>query len=110
MMKFEIINPSDKAFLESDDFKTACISSILVTAHHGLKQVDGELEMPPFLFGGVDEWWNDKFNESFETSLKNIDKKEIVKVLKSFQLNGERTSLRDFVKYAHELADRIKVN
>jgi hypothetical protein len=105
-MKFEIINPSDKAYLEADDFKTACIASAMVCDAHGLSQVDGKLSMPPLLF--AQGWFLNTFKESITESFEKADKKEIMKVLKSFKLEGKRSSLRDFVGYAHNLAGAIE--
>lgn len=68
-MIFEIINPSDKYTLKSDSFEVACLVTLaLGTGKYGLSQIDGEMEMPIFAFGGseyLETWWQEKFGHPF---------------------------------------------
>lgn len=106
-MKFEIINPSDEAYLEADDFENAVLSCVVIGDGYALKQVDGELEMPIPLFSDFEVWFQKQFGKTFEESLKKMNKKEIKKILESVHLKGERTSLNDFTKYAHAMAKKF---
>jgi hypothetical protein len=104
-VKFEIINPSDKAFIESDSFETACLATcILGQGKYGLREVGGDKRMPVFLFGGHDEFFAEKFGKPFEESLNATDKAEIARALETVSLAGERTSLNDIVKRAKSYA------
>jgi hypothetical protein len=108
-MKFEIINPSDKAFIESDSFEIACLATcILSQGHYGLHEVDGEKRMPPFIFGGHDEFFKEKFGKTFQESLNSADQNEIAMALATVKLAGERTSLNDIVKQAHAYAKALR--
>lgn len=106
-MKFEIINPSDKAYLDAEEYDVACLASLLVTEQHGLKQVDGEFKMPPFLFGGADKWFTDNFKISVGEDWKK-KRKEVIACLKTVRYSDGRSSLRNFVKYAHDLAKSLE--
>jgi len=109
-MRFEIINPSDKAFCEASDYKTACIAiTTFSQGKYGLKQCDGDgdFKMPPIFFSGVG-WFVIQFSESFEKICDEIDRKEVINVLRSIQLEGERTSLNDIVGIAKVVANEIE--
>ena len=108
-MKFEISNPSDKAFIESDNFETVCLATcILGAGYYGLNEVDGEKSMPIFVLGGSDEFFKREFNKSFEKSLNAMDKNELANTLDTVHLAGARSSLNDIVKSAQSLASRMR--
>ncbi|MEN6325810.1 MAG: hypothetical protein ABFD18_06350 [Syntrophomonas sp.] len=72
-MIFEIINPSDKYTLETDDFKTACIAVLILgEGKYSIDQVDGNLNMPIFLFGGHDEWFKAQFGSTVSEVMESI--------------------------------------
>jgi len=105
-MKYEIINPHDKAYLEADDHEIAVIAIILVgKGLYGLKQVDGDFTCPvlAFISGWVKEAFGKTAQEIYD-SYDSADRSALKKVLQSFHLKGVRSSLTDFVRYAHELA------
>jgi hypothetical protein len=107
-MKFEIINPSDKAFIESDSFEMACLATcILSKGHYGLHEVKGDKRMPVLMFGGTDKFFKDNFGKEFEGSLNAADKTELAKVLQTVSLAHERSSLNDIVKSAKVFAKMI---
>jgi hypothetical protein len=109
-MIFEIINPSDKAYITSDNFEVACVAvCVLGNGHYGLHEVDGEKRMPPFLFRHPDEFFKDNFGKTFEESLKSTDKAKISAALKTVHLDGERTSLNNIVKTARAYAKALLV-
>ena len=65
-MKYEIINPHDEAYMESDSHKYASIAVLLLgVGYYGLKEVDGDFEMPVMLLGGVEEWFKQEFGMTF---------------------------------------------
>jgi hypothetical protein len=108
-VKFEISNPSDKAFVESDNFETACLAiCILGGGHYGLKQVDGDKRMPIFILGGCDEFFKETFNKSFEESINSANKSELAKVLETVSLAGERSSMNNIVKSAGQYAKALR--
>ena len=108
-MKFEIMNPSDKAFIESNSFETACVATcILGRGWYGLKEVDGENHMPTFVFGGVDKFFTEKFNKSFDEACEGADKTAIADAFNSVSLAGERTSLNDIARKAKALAEHFR--
>ncbi len=72
-MIFEIINFSDTYTLESKDFGTACIAALLLgEGQYAIQQVDGNLEMPIFLFGGCDEWFCQQFDMGLSDYMDQI--------------------------------------
>lgn len=83
-MIFEIINPSDKYTIEADDFKVACIAGLVIgDGQVGLEQVDGDLEMPIFIFGGVEEWFQEQFDTALTDLFKSIDMLELADCMDS---------------------------
>jgi len=111
-MKFEIINPSDECYIEGDDFKTIAVATALLgEGAYGLRQVDGDLEMPVLCFAGFGDpntWFKKQFNETFEQSFISINKNELKKAFLSVHLVRERSSLNDIVRYAKKLAEGLK--
>jgi hypothetical protein len=106
-MKFEIINPSDEAYIEGN-FKSCCLATLFFgNGQYGLKQVEGDLEMPLFIFGNADEWLKKQFGKTLDDLLKETSKEEIGKALLSVHLVGERSSLNDFTSYAHNLGKML---
>jgi hypothetical protein len=109
MMKFEIINPSDKAYIEADCPKVACMATIFFSqGYYGLQEVDGDFEMPVFILGGANEWFHGKFGLNIQALYDGMDKDELSKALLSVHLAGERTSMNDIVQSAHAAAAHLK--
>lgn len=108
-MKFEIVNPSDEAYIEGD-FKTCCLATLFFgEGNYGLKQVDGDLKMPLFLFGfGMEEWLKKQFGKTLDELFDETPTKDIAKALLSVHLVRERSSLNDFTTYAHNLGKRLE--
>lgn len=106
-MKFEIINPSDEAYIEGD-FKTCVLATLIFgEGKYALKQVDGDLEMPLLLFGTGEKWLKEQFGKSFTELLDEVGKEKIGKALVSVHLVRERSSLNDFTSYANELGKKM---
>lgn len=108
-MKFEIINPSDKGYIEGE-FKVCCIATLLFgEGYYGLEQVDGELKMPIFFLGGCDEWFQAEFGKTAQELHDSLSTEELSAALASVHLAGERSSMNDFTAHAHRLAEsRLK--
>lgn len=107
-MKFEIINPSDKAYIEGE-FKTCCLATVYFgNGKYALQQVDGELHMPLFLFGGADEWFTKTFGATLQQIFDATPLSEISDALLSVKLSGKRSSLNDFAAYANKLGIQLK--
>lgn len=103
-MKYEIINPSDEAYIEADEHKIAATANILLGGgQYGLKQVDGDFEMPVFAKA---QWFRDTFGETY-IELCDAHVAEIKVALETVCLAGERTSLNDIVKYAKSIAKQL---
>ncbi|MDH5665949.1 MAG: hypothetical protein OEY10_06605 [Nitrosopumilus sp.] len=106
-MKFEIINPSDEAYIEGE-FKICCLATLIFgNGKYALKEIDGDLEMPLLLFGTADEWLKKQFGKSFEELLNETSKEELGKALLSVHLVKKRSSLNDFTSRANLLGKRI---
>ncbi len=107
MTKFEIINPSDKAYIEGE-FLTCCLAVLLLAdGHYGLEEVEGERTMPVFLFGGAKEWFKGEFNIDGIAPALADNRRAIKEALHSVYLAGERTSMTDLRRRAHQLAERM---
>ena len=116
-MKFEIINPSDEAYIEGD-FKTCVLATLFFgEGKYALREVgengqhkDGGLEMPLLFLTDPDVWLKKTFGKPLEELLKEVTHKEIADVLLTVHLAGERSSMNDFTKYANDLGKRILVS
>jgi len=107
MPKYEIINPSDKAFIEGDDFKALCIATIFLgDGFYGLQEENGDQHMPPVAFSK--NWYELQFGETFKESLTKLDPTVMCTIFKTVRLEGERSSLTDIVGRAEFLASRFE--
>ena len=111
-MKFEIINPSDKCFIEGDFLSCALTTVVLSNGKYGLVEVDEHdnriengKEMPIFLFGGHDEWFKENFGKAFEECSHVMDYKSCADALNTFRYRHERSSMNNIGKIAKEHAD-----
>jgi hypothetical protein len=106
-LNFEIINPSDKCFIEGD-FKTCCIATCLLgEGKYGLQQVDGELKMPLMLFGDTTGFFKKNFNATMQETLENINNKELINVLSTVHTET-KSSLNDIEGYAKQLIQQLR--
>lgn len=107
MMRFEIINPSDKAFMEGDLKVAAIAITLLSKGQYALKEVDGNGGVPLFIFGGGDEWFQDNFQQTIQEAYDSCSNADIAAALLSVELAGERSSMNDFTSKAHKMAERL---
>lgn len=107
-MRLEISNPSDKATIDCTNLLAAHLAVVLLASgRFGIIDDDGEHGMPIFLFGGHDEFFQNKHGKALKDAFYSCGYKEVAKALKSIELVGERSSLNDFTSRAHELADEL---
>lgn len=65
-MLFSITNHQNDYTLESTSFELACLAVLLLgQGKYGLKQLDGNSEMPPLLLLETGEWVRKTFNKDF---------------------------------------------
>ena len=90
-MLFEIINPSDKYTIETDDWQVACVANLVVgRGQLALEEIDGDHHMPLFLFGGLEEWTQEEFSRDLE-SLMDVDQQALANCLDSIVI-GNRSN------------------
>ena len=110
MAVFEIINPSDPYTLKAESLDVAAIAVILMgQGKYCLKEIGGEREVPFFMFGGADKWFQDNFGKTVEECFDSVDKKQLIACLKSVALpNGKhKSSLNDIGGRAKAYAKAI---
>lgn len=95
-MKFEIINPSDKCYISSENEKVAKFCCLLLgDGKYGLDNANtGETVFHIYLFGMSDEVIIEEFGEPLNLFLEH-NKKQIAECFRSFEYAGERTSLNN---------------
>lgn len=135
-MEYELINPSDPYTFLADDHETAALTVFLISTFYGARSKDGNKEVPVFILGGSDEWYQDNFGRTPDEGLM-ARQCEVVKALDSFMYGhfedrrryevaldaitdldkkeefkavwqDGRSSLNDIGTHAHKLAKRLK--
>lgn len=69
-MRFEIINPHDPYTMDAPDMEIAAVAICLLgNGAYSLKGLDDAAgdNVPPFVIGGHDEWFNEQFGADFNT-------------------------------------------
>lgn len=111
-MRQEIINPSDHATIDTTDRLSAALAvTVIGSGRYSIRSNEDEndsLNMPMFLFGGVDEWFMSEFGVTFEDALSQVDRIKVAEALESIQLSGERSSMNDIVGRAKSMAEAIR--
>lgn len=107
-MKYEIINPSDKCYISSENERVAKYSCLLIgNGKYGLKKAETqESVLSIYLFGISDEEALAEFGEPFEEFFEHY-KKEIAECINTFEYAGERTSLNNIGLTAKHLYKAI---
>ena len=101
MALFEIINMSDPYSLKTDDWKSACIATMLLGGGaYGLEEYKGERVMPIFLFGGADAWVQEHFGCSVDKFVEDMDRPAVIAALDSVLIGspGERAEFEDILE------------
>ena len=110
VQRYEIINPSDLCYVSGEFLPVSAAVALLGNAQYGAESTeDCTNKMPIFIFGGFSEWFLDTFKISFSDYF-DAHKQEIVDVLKTFEYDGERSSMNDIGKYAKRLVEKITTN
>jgi hypothetical protein len=103
-MIYEIVNPSDPYTMETDNLLAACIACTMLGAgKYALRQQDGEVEMPLFIFGGIEQWFEKKFEKPIAELLDGSNDIPVIEALDSV-LIGDATD-RKIYKAAIEKMD-----
>lgn len=103
-MKFEIINPSDPYTMEAPDLQVAAVAvSFLGDGKYPLSGIgeDKGQDVPPFIFGGHDEWFTSQFDMDFKSSADHVMQErgeELATALDSVTLQAERRSSMNNIK------------
>ena len=100
MAKYEIINPSDKCFIYAEDVRLAKIACKLLSGFYGLVDENGEAVIG--VFDGLDTSLGMNLAEA--KHLIDCNRKALAQVFRSFEYEGERTSLNNIVEKAEKLA------
>lgn len=116
-MLFEIINPCDPYTMDAPSLELAAVAIALIgEGQMGLKEIGGDAEVPVFLTGGHDEWFQEHCGKTFEQALEQAtsaanmhqliaildgvvvgdedDRKEFLEQLSALSSPGEREDFR----------------
>ena len=105
-MKYEIINPSDECYIESENETVACFCTLLLgKGKYGLNN-DNDETILPVLLGYVDEWAENHIGDVETFMDEHID--EIIQCLRSVEYARERTSMNNIQGLAFAYADSIE--
>lgn len=108
-MKYEIINPSDECYIESENETVACFCTLILgKGKYGLNN-DNDETILPILFYYVDayaEWVENHIGDVETFMSEHID--EIIQCLRSVEYARERTSMNNIQGLAFAYADSIE--
>jgi len=136
MMEYDLINPSAPYTFIAADYEAAALTVFCLGPAYRARPKDGGEDVPIFLFGGVVEWYTEKFGRSPDDGLAE-KAQAVADALASFMLGGfedrrryeaalaaiddpekkarfisewqdGRSSLNDIGGEAHRLAERLK--
>jgi len=114
-MKFELVNPSDPYTIEADDLQVAAVACCLLgNGKYGLTGLgdDAGHDVPVFLLGGHDDWFESKFGMNYEdtaTHVLNHRSGALARAFESVTLGRERrSSLNDIGGKARYIAQAIR--
>ena len=108
MTKYEIINPSDKCYISSENKQVAKFCCMLLgEGKYGLENAEtGADVFPIYLFGISEQVIIEEFGESLADFLKH-NKKDIIECLDTFEYASERTSLNNIGARAKLYHDKL---
>ncbi len=110
-MKFEIINPSDKAYIEGEFLPCAVAVMLFGKGTYALKGDCDEHFMPVFFqdLGFMEKW----FEEHNIPDIQNwvaANHADVAAAADTVRLDGERTSTTDIVGNAQYIAEMLRKN
>lgn len=109
-MRWELTNPSDYYEVESPDFLPAAVAALIVGAgSYGLTPLDGGDELPIFLFGGGDEWMQERLGTPHLMEWVGDHWVPVVAALRTIKIDdARRSSFNNIGERAAIWADRIE--
>jgi len=89
-MVYDIVNPSDPYTMDAPDLATALSAVCLLgEGRYGLRDRDGAVVVPVFLFGGHDEWARANFDgKDLEAVLASVSFSAVADCLDSCVIGG----------------------
>lgn len=114
-MRFEIINPSDPYVMEGRDLEVAAVAvCMLGNGRYSLEGLDEDAgtKVPFFMFGGINDWFTEKFGRAFKDSVAHVadnHAEALAAALDSIALRGaEPSSMNDIGRRAKKLAQLVR--
>ena len=114
-MKFNLVNPSDPYTLEADDLQVAAVACCLLgNGKYGLTGLgdDAGQDVPIFLLGGHDEWFEETFGMDYETTATHALSHRNDALARAFESvtlgREERSSINDIGGKARDIAQAIR--
>jgi len=93
-MLFDLINISDAYTFKAEHLECAAVvTALLGSGQYSAKQMDGDAEVPFFMFGGHDEWFQQHFGHDMYTALRlwtSERKTELIEALNSVLIGDRR--------------------
>ena len=105
-MKYEIINPSDECYIESENETVACFCTLILGKGKYALHNDNDEAILPVVLGYVDEWVKNHIGDVEKFISEHID--EIIQCLRSVEYARERTSMNNIRGLAFAYADSIE--
>ncbi len=116
-MRFNLVNPSDPYTFEADDHEIAAVAGCLLGDGKYMADALGDdankdNNVPAFLFGGHDEWFESRFGANYEATAERVLKTRgdaLARAWESMTLGRKgRSSLNDIGGKARELAKAVR--
>jgi len=86
-MQYELINPSDPYTFIAKNKEVAALTVFLISTMYGARSETGEEEVPVFLIGNPESWYQSEFHRPTDEGFL-LNKKEVAKALESFMLGN----------------------
>ena len=97
--RLEIINPSDKCWLFTDDTEAACAGVVFIGGgKYALRDDNDDSVLPLFIMGteeDINNWWKEKFNRTLQEYMETKPSKQIADALDTFKYAGSRSSMNN---------------
>jgi hypothetical protein len=116
-MRFELVSPSDPYTFEADDHEIAAVAVCLLGNGKYMADALGDdankgNNVPAFLFGGHDEWFEARFGANYEATAEHVLQTRcdaLARAWESLTLGRkERSSMNDIGGKARELAKAVR--
>ena len=72
LIQYQLINPSDPYTFLTPDLETAALTVFCLGTMYGAEPQGKGENVPVFLFGGAEEWYEEKFGRRPEEGIKEI--------------------------------------